>query len=356
MQCVSESLLDWFDQSGRRDLPWQTNPTPYRVWVSEIMLQQTRVAAVIPYFRRFVARFGSITALAAAERDEVLHLWSGLGYYARARNLHGAAAIVVEQHGGVLPRELNALTDLPGIGRSTAGAILALAHGDRHPILDGNVKRVLARYHEVGGWPGESRVQRELWSRAETHTPHTRVAEYTQAMMDLGATVCVRSNPRCDSCPLSANCRARAAGTQTEFPGQKKRKQLPQKSTRFLIVRAKNGGTLLYRRPPAGVWGGLWSFPEIGATEEVESWCRAHGLDRIGVVVEKPRLTHTFTHFRLAITPLEIVVHDTARTLMDSDRWLWYNINEPKRVGLAKPVEKLLRTGLSTQILQEGTT
>ncbi len=355
MQRLSERLLEWFDDHGRHNLPWQIDPTPYRVWVSEIMLQQTRVATVVPYFERFMRHFGSISDLAATDIDEVLHLWSGLGYYARARNLHRAAAIIATQHGGKLPREIATLTGLPGLGRSSAGAILALAHGDRHPILDGNVKRVLARYHKVAGWPGASRVQRELWSHAQSHTPHTRVAAYTQAMMDLGATVCVRSNPQCDHCPLKADCRAYATGTQSHFPGQRKRKPLPEKSTRFLIVRARNTATLLYRRPPAGIWGGLWSFPEIDAAEDVGSWCRTLGLDRIGEVVEKPILTHTFTHFRLAITPIEIVVRDTAHTVMDPDRWLWYNVNKPKRVGLAKPVETLLGAAQPAQELKENT-
>lgn len=343
---LSEHLLDWFDGHGRHDLPWQRDPTPYRVWVSEIMLQQTQVATVVPYFERFMQQFGSVSELAGAALDEVLHLWSGLGYYARARNLHRAAGVVTTQYAGEFPRDIQVLIDLPGVGRSTAGAILALAHGDRHAILDGNVKRVLARYHEVAGWPGESGVQRELWSLAEAHTPHTRVAAYTQAIMDLGATVCLRSNPQCDRCPLNSGCSAYARGTQTKFPGRKTRKPLPLKHKRFLLARASDGAILLCRRPPAGVWGGLWSFPEIDAAHDVESWCRDLGLERRGEIIERPVLMHTFTHFRLAITPLELAVGDVARAVMDSERWLWYNVNEPARVGLAKPVRQLLQSAL----------
>jgi len=340
----SDRLLDWFEQSGRHDLPWQQNPTPYTIWVSEIMLQQTQVATVIPYFERFIRHFETVSDLAAADIDEVLHLWSGLGYYARARNLHRAAATVVDQHGAELPRELEMLIALPGIGRSTAGAILALAHGDRHPILDGNVKRVLTRWHEIDGWPGEARVQAKLWSYAETHTPMSRVDEYTQAIMDLGATVCLRSKPQCEICPLGTDCGAFAHHTQDRYPTRKKRKPLPLKHTRFVIARARIGTVLLYRRPPVGIWGGLWSFPEIDPGDDVESWCRAFGLDRTGEVIEQPILNHTFTHFRLAITPLEFTVDDKGHSIMDSDRWLWYNVNDPARIGLAKPVERLLHT------------
>jgi len=338
---LSKQLLVWFDRHGRHDLPWQQDPSAYRVWVSEIMLQQTQVGTVIPYFERFMSHFPHVRALAEAPIDEVLHLWSGLGYYARARNLHRTANIVSTDFAGEFPREIDELIALPGIGRSTAGAILALAYGLRYPILDGNVKRVLARFGAVAGWPGKAAVLDALWALSDQHTPQDRVAEYTQAVMDLGATVCLPRRPLCDVCPLHDSCGAYALGTPEQFPGAKPRKPLPEKSARFVIARAEDGSALLYRRPPQGIWGGLWSFPELTVDDDVHSWCRAMGLKPRGDVIEKPILRHTFTHFRLAITPLEIDVRP-GHAVMDSDRWLWYNVDRPVRVGLAKPVRDLL--------------
>ena len=353
MPKLSERLLDWFDHHGRHDLPWQNDPDPYRVWVSEIMLQQTQVTTVIPYFDRFTDRFASVTELARADIDEVLHLWSGLGYYARGRNLHRAANIIVDQHAGICPRNLEALTALPGIGRTTAGAILALSHGDRHAILDGNVKRVLARYHAIAGWPGATQVSKQFWIHAERHTPQHRVADYTQAIMDLGATICVRSKPRCNQCPLQHGCDAYSHQTQDQFPGRKKRRPLPLKHARFVIARTIDGSALLYKRPPVGIWGGLWSFPELEEDEDINNWCRIHNFQQIGKFVEHPILTHTFTHFRLEITPLECTVDEKGRAIMDSDRWLWYNVLEPVRVGLSKPVLQLLRVDPSRDNREE---
>ena len=344
MPDLSEQLLPWFDEHGRSDLPWQHNRTAYRVWVSEIMLQQTQVATVIPYFERFIQRFPNVSDLAAAVIDEVLHLWSGLGYYARGRNLHKAAGLVVSQHGGTLPRIIDALIDLPGIGRSTAGAILALTHGDRHPILDGNVKRVLARVHEVRGFTGNAKVQKELWLLAEMHTPARRIPDYTQAIMDLGATVCSRSKPQCDRCPLKSQCKAFENKTQTRFPERKSRKPLPLKHTQFLLASTMAGELLLWRRPPVGIWGGLWSFPEINQEQEAESWCANMGLKIISDVIELPNLLHTFTHFRLSITPLSFRIEQQHSAVMDSAEWLWYNSAKLPRIGLAKPVTELLIT------------
>lgn len=343
MSYLSKRLLKWFDQHGRHDLPWQHDPSPYRVWVSEIMLQQTQVTTVVPFFKRFIQCFGSVDALASAEIDEVLHQWSGLGYYARARNLHRAANIIVSEYAGQFPSSIEDLIKLPGVGRSTAGAILALAYDQRYPILDGNVKRVLARYHEVYGWPGNSKVLRQLWSHAEYHTPHKRIADYTQAIMDLGATLCVRGKPRCNICPLQNSCGAFAAQTQAQLPNRRKRNPLPLKNVCFLIARTENESTLLYKRPPNGIWGGLWSFPEINANKDVESWCREHSLRQVGELLQHPALTHTFTHFTLAITPLECVVVKNEGSIMDPNRWLWYNIHNPARVGLSKPVQQLLQ-------------
>jgi A/G-specific adenine glycosylase len=250
---LSERLLTWYRLHGRKDLPWQHPAAPYPVWISEIMLQQTQVQAAIPYFEKFMARFPDVHALAAAPVDEVLHIWSGLGYYARARNLHRTAELVVADHGGELPRNIDALMALPGIGRSTAAAILALSFGDRHAILDGNVKRVLCRYHSIEGWPGGSGVAKRLWAIAEAQTPDNDLAAYTQALMDL-------RQPRCEDCPLNGDCLALAEGREAELPQRKPRKSTPLRHTVFVIVRDPRGRVLLERRPPAGIWGGLWSF------------------------------------------------------------------------------------------------
>lgn len=229
-------LLRWYDRHGRKDLPWQRARTPYTVWVSEVMLQQTQVATVIPYFERFMARFPDVRTLADAPLDAVLAHWSGLGYYSRARNLHRAAQQIRDRHGGVFPEDMDAIAALPGIGRSTAGAILAQALGQRHAILDGNVKRVLTRHRAIAGWPGQSAVERRLWEIAEAETPHARVADYTQAIMDLGAMVCTRARPRCGACPVADDCAARAAGTVSRYPAPKPRKTLPVRQTRMLLV------------------------------------------------------------------------------------------------------------------------
>ncbi len=237
------------------------------------MLQQTQVTTVIPYFERFIARFPDIQALARANLDEVLHLWTGLGYYARARNLHKAAQRIVKEHGGKFPRDFEAVTDLPGIGRSTAGAILALAFDQRHPILDGNVKRVLARYHAVDTPLNKRETEERLWQLAEKHTPRTRVADYTQAVMDLGATVCTRTKPRCTACPLRTTCHACRLGTPQDYPVRAASRKTPVKATRMLMIRDARGRVLLTRRPPAGLWGGLWGFPEC-ADGNARQWCR----------------------------------------------------------------------------------
>jgi A/G-specific adenine glycosylase len=335
-------ILRWFDRHGRKDLPWQTDPTPYRVWISEIMLQQTQVVTVMPYFKRFIARFGDVASLAAAPLDEVLHLWSGLGYYARARNLHRAARTIVDAHAGRLPMCLDALRDLPGIGRSTAGAILALAGGQRQPILDGNVKRVLSRYAMIAGWYGERAVEQRLWALSAHLTPQRRVAEYTQAMMDLGATVCTRTQPDCDRCPLRNGCLAKNNGRVGELPTPRPRRSLPVRQTRFLLLDDGAGGVLLERRPPAGIWGGLWSFPEVPEDAEPGQWCREQLQCRIGRVQVWPAQRHSFTHFHLDITPLYARLKTTDLTVLAQDRAVWYNTRSPDHRGLAAPVQRLL--------------
>jgi A/G-specific adenine glycosylase len=338
----AERLLAWFDEHGRHDLPWTTPRTPYRAWLSEIMLQQTQVATVIPYFLRFVEKFASIAQLAAAPMDDVLALWSGLGYYSRARNLHRAAVICVEQHNRDLPREFDALSELPGIGRSTAGAILAQAHGARFAILDGNVKRVLARFHGERGWPGSTTVQKKLWELAESHTPHERVVDYTQAIMDLGATVCTRLRPRCAQCPLASDCIANIEGLTAQLPESKPSRALPTRETMMLIVRDAAGRLLLQRRPPVGVWAQLWSLPEAADIESARSnLCTIALLSSDIAFRHLPRFTHTFSHYRLDITPIACDVERSTRIGEASDsRWLLPD--EAAQLGLPAPVRRLI--------------
>src|SRR5690606_30134046 len=293
---------------------------------------------VIPYYEKFMQRFPDVLALAESGQDEVLHYWTGLGYYARARNLHRAAQIIRDEHGGRFPEEFAAVAALPGIGRSTAGAILALAHHQRHAILDGNVKRVLARYHAVAGWPGKPAVARELWAHAERHTPEKAVAAYTQAIMDLGATVCTRSRPACDRCPLRTGCRARAAGTQADYPGKKPAKALPVRRTHLLLF-VQAGQVLLRRRPPAGLWGGLWSFPEAAAVTDIAAIAQSHGLAAQRTETW-PQQRHTFSHFHLDYTPLRITVR--AAAVREAPDECWYDLRQPPALGLPAPVKSLL--------------
>ena len=279
----SQSVLTWFDKHGRKHLPWQQNITPYRVWLSEIMLQQTQVATVIPYFERFTAQFPDVHSLAIAPIDQVLHLWTGLGYYARARNLHRCAQTVVAQYDGEFPSTVKTLCELTGIGRSTAGAIVSIAFQQRAAILDGNVKRVLARYHAVEGWPGQTETLNQLWEIAEQYTPDKRANDYTQAMMDMGATLCMRTKPSCERCPLQSGCIAYAQGAQNRYPSKKPKKDIPVKSVQLLMLRDPAGDILLQQRPPQGIWGGLWSFPELHSERNAE----LHALEHFGEVVEQ---------------------------------------------------------------------
>lgn len=341
----AERLLAWYDQHGRHGLPWQRERTAYRVWISEIMLQQTQVAMVIPYFERFVARFPDIAALARAPVDEVLHHWSGLGYYARARNLHRAAAVLVGDFGGEFPDSVDAVSSLPGIGRSTAGAILALSRNVRAPILDGNVKRVLARHRAIAGWPESPAVLRELWQLAETMTPAGRVADYTQAIMDLGATLCVRRAPDCARCPVGTDCLAQAQGEQQAYPTPRPRKALPRRSTHFLVLRrATDDALLLVRRPASGIWGGLWCFPEVDDEAAGLAWCAVMDLSPTSASTALPSINHTFTHFHLAIAPLALTVREAGSRCMDSPDLLWYKTAAPVAVGLPRPVQALLHS------------
>ncbi|WP_295541273.1 A/G-specific adenine glycosylase [uncultured Thiohalocapsa sp.] len=344
------ALLAWFDAHGRKDLPWQRPATPYRVWVSEIMLQQTQVAVVIPYFERFMARFPDLAALAAADQDAVLHLWSGLGYYARARNLHKAARMMMTAHGGELPRGMAALTALPGIGRSTAGAIRSLAHGEREPILDGNCKRVLARCFAVPGWPGKSAVLNTLWRLADELTPEVpSVGAYNQAMMDLGATLCTRAAPACGRCPLAVRCVALHRGAQRDYPAPKPRRAHPVRRTCLLLVVDPQGRLLLERRAPTGVWGGLWVPPALAGAElhqpvadAAVDWCRR----RLGAAPQRLEMLaarrHSFTHFHLDIDAALLRLPATSDRVGDAPGSRWVDPMQPGDLGLPAPIRRLL--------------
>lgn len=342
----SKKLLNWYEQHGRKDLPWQQNRSAYGVWVSEIMLQQTQVKTVIPYYEKFMQRFADVQALADAHEDDVLHHWSGLGYYARARNLHKAAQQVRDEHGGEFPLDFDNVLALPGVGRSTAGAILAQAEGQRHAILDGNVKRVLARFHAVHGWTGQKKVQDQLWLFAEQHTPKKQLADYTQAIMDLGATLCRRSKPDCKLCPLNKECVAYATQQVALLPTPKPRKTLPVKAVRMLLLRNSERHILLEKRPPTGIWGGLWSLPEMPLIESVADWCNIHYQFDIDTSEELPVVRHTFSHFHLDITPCIVEVNTPDQSVMEAQRRVWYkacqNDRQQPSLGLAAPVTSLL--------------
>ena len=310
------------------------------------MLQQTQVTTVIPYFERFMQRFPQVTALAAAEQDEVLHLWTGLGYYARARNLHKTAQIVTEQYNGEFPDSQAALEALPGIGRSTAGAILAIAYQQQATILDGNVKRVLARYKGIDGWPGETRVAKIFWQVAEALTPAERVADYTQAIMDLGATLCSRSKPNCDACPFNQDCVAFNTQQVEAYPAKKPKKTLPVRTTTMLLIENQAGELMLQKRPNSGLWGGLWSFPECEADDIAAT------LDALGIAPEEiSTLTgfrHTFTHFHLDISPVHVKCTISPGAIQDANQRCWYSLDNPAEIGLTRPVTKLLNQLRST--------
>ncbi len=348
-QRFSRQVLRWFEEHGRKHLPWQQQPTPYRVWVSEIMLQQTQVATVIPYFERFMQRFASLELLAAAPIDEVLEHWSGLGYYARARNLHKCAIMAMHEHAGALPMTMDALVAMPGIGRSTAGAILSLSDGQPQPILDGNVKRVLARCHAVAGWPGKSDVLAELWSLSEALTPTTNTGPFNQAMMDLGATLCTRTKPACERCPLSKDCQGLASGDPTAYPGKKPKKVIPTRQTVMWLLENEAGDLLLERRPPSGIWGGLWSLPETAAVQAIAEWLEAAGLKSMGAPESHAQLTHTFSHFHLEIDVQRLTVDTVERRLMESGQRVWYN-GDQLPGGVPAPVSRIL-TSLIGELL-----
>jgi A/G-specific adenine glycosylase len=334
------SLLAWHRRHGRHDLPWQGTRDAYRIWVAEIMLQQTQVSAVIPYYRRFLERFPDIAALARTPQDEVLRLWSGLGYYSRARNLQRAAQLVQEQHGGVFPRALTEIQALPGIGRSTAAAIAAFAYGTRAAILDGNVKRVLARHFAVAGYPGEKRVEERLWQLADAQLPPRAIGRYTQAIMDLGATLCTRARPACAGCPLARSCQALALARVADFPTPRPAKTVPTRATHMLLL-VRGGEVLLEQRPPSGIWGGLWSLPELADGASVRAHCRM----RYGCSIAAPQplapLAHGFTHFKLQIQPLLCPVEKLIPAAREPGH-MWLTLEEAHGAAIPVPVRKLI--------------
>ncbi len=335
---LAPRLLEWHAHAGRHDLPWQKLRSAYRVWVSEVMLQQTQVSTVIPYFERFMSRFPDVRALADAADDEVMHLWTGLGYYARARNLLRAARVIRDEYGGRFPTTLAAVMELPGIGRSTAGAVLALSADQRHPILDGNVKRVLARYFGIDGAPDEAATLARLWRCAEENTPAVDVATYTQAIMDLGATVCARK-PRCEVCPLMADCRARIEGRAAILPAAKRRKAQRRRRSAVMLVARNAGKVLLVQRPANGIWGGLWCLPEFADREAAAAYA-ASELVATDTAEPLPEIEHSFTHFDLVITP--VMVRCAAASRVHDGDSLWYDPASPARIGLPAPILTLL--------------
>ncbi len=342
---IAAALIAWQARAGRQHLPWQAERTPYRVWVSEIMLQQTQVATVTPYYQRFMARFPDVRALAEASVDEVLHLWSGLGYYARARHLHRAARLIRDEFAGEFPRSFAAVAALPGIGRSTAGAILALSAGQRFAILDGNARRVLSRYFGVAAPAGERATLERLWALAERCTPHTQLAGYTQAIMDLGATVCVRRAPRCGECPLRGECVARKTQRQHELPASRKARARPTRQAVMVVAMSAAGSVLLERRPASGVWGGLWSLPQFESVDAARTFISQLPRGVTPPAHSEPRslepVEHAFTHFNLVIRPLLVRCADEL-AVMEEGSTLWYNLKVPARVGLPAPIRTLL--------------
>ena len=341
VESFADRVLEWFQKEGRKNLPWQKNPTAYRVWVSEIMLQQTQVSTVIPYYQRFMERFPAVGDLAAAEQDEVLQYWAGLGYYARGRNLHKCARVIVGQYRGMFPDTVDALESLPGIGRSTAGAIISLALDRKAAILDGNVKRVLARFYAVDGWPGQTAVAKRLWEIAEKHTPQSSNRSYTQAMMDLGATVCTRSRPNCESCPLISDCEAFDSGHPSRYPGKKPKKAIPVRQKQFLLIENMKGQWVLEQRQNSGIWGGMWSLPELTHEDDAAEYVEKHVGEVKQLTLLEP-FRHTFSHYHLDITPLLLRVKPHQFKLCEPESRRWFDKQDGIDSGVPAPIKKIL--------------
>ncbi len=338
----SSRLLKWWDANGRKDLPWQQPRSPYRVWVAEIMLQQTQVKTVIPYFEAFIEQFPDIRSLAAASQDDVLARWSGLGYYARARNLLKTAKICAQEHDSMLPDSPEALFKLPGIGESTANAIYSQSSNHPATVLDGNVKRVLSRYFAIEGWSGTSRIHKQLWDAASKLLPDHRGADYTQAIMDLGATVCARSKPQCDLCPVNDDCKAFQTDTVAHYPTPRPKIKIHNKTLHMLIIPDDKGRVLLERRPPAGIWGGLWTLPMEENAETL--------VHRLGVGQQDtnklPNLNHQLTHMKMTICPIIGKTGSCAKGVECTSDQQWFSNNEWPQLGLPRPVRQLLETYL----------
>ncbi len=347
MVSFSARVIRWHKNAGRHDLPWQKNPTAYRVWVSEVMLQQTQVATVIPYYQRFMRRFPSLKQLALAPEDEVLSYWSGLGYYARARHLHKTAGIVHARHHGRFPRTVDDLSELPGIGRSTAGAICSLAYQQHAVILDGNVKRVLARHAMIAGWPGNKAVHDALWDHASTLTPRNNAATYNQAMMDIGSSLCTRSKPNCPACPVADDCQARLAQQQHAFPGKKNPPSTRRKDKAvFFLIRAKNKPTsyFLTKRPTTGIWGGLWCFPQYPTLEAGLNELQ-NEFSALTLIKKKTGFLHVFSHFDLFIEP---IILECEHERIPNHNTAWVDIHHLSALsypgGVPAPVEKIIHS------------
>jgi A/G-specific adenine glycosylase len=334
------NVIAWQKANGRHDLPWQGTREPYAIWLSEVMLQQTQVATVIPYYRRFVERFPDIASLASAAEDDVLAHWSGLGYYSRARNLHRASRVMMREHGGRFPSDFDAIRALPGIGRSTAAAICAFAFGQRRAILDGNVKRVFARYFAVRGYPGERKIEQGLWRRAERLVPKAEVTAYSQGLMDLGAVICIRAQPACGICPLHRGCMARRCGLTAELPAPRPRKALPHRETTMLVLQ-HGGEVLLQKRPPTGVWGGLWCFPEMAAGARIDEACRMRFGAHVGSVDCLPAIEHGFTHFSLTIQPRRVRV-TAFEPQAHEPGTVWIAVEQARSAAIPAPVRRIL--------------
>jgi A/G-specific adenine glycosylase len=335
------ALIHWHQTHGRHHLPWKKNMTPYRIWVSEIMLQQTQVATVVPYFERFVTHFPTLQDLASAALDEVLIHWAGLGYYSRAKNLHQTAQIIVHEHHGRFPNTLETLTALPGIGRSTAGAVLVFAYGQKAAILDGNVKRIFIRLHHLEMSTQDRAAEKILWPIAEHYLPNHHIQSYTQSLMDLGASVCLRRRPLCQKCPLSNQCLAYQHNATDRLPLPKKQKKLPLKKVFFLMIQNQDKHILLVKRPPVGIWSNLWSVPELSKLSELTSLSESLSLNSVQIQKKLPVFKHTFTHFQLEITPL-ISQCDPSIASLAEKKQTWVSQSILKNYGMPKPVDTLL--------------
>ncbi len=354
MSDFATQIIHWHHQHGRHHLPWQ-GADAYRVWLSEIMLQQTQVATVIPYYQRFVDRFPNLSDIAHASEEEVLEYWSGLGYYSRGRNLHRAAQQIMQQHGGIFPNLYSDILALPGIGRSTAAAISAFAFQQRQAILDGNVKRVLARFCAIEGYTGDKKIEAKLWQQAERLLPKNEITTYTQGLMDLGALICTRSKPQCVRCPLQRNCAAYQQHRVASLPTPRLRKTLPEKSSAMILLISDNQ-ILLEKRAGSGIWGGLWSFPEIQGcfpeieqSQNVDAYCIRHlGLAGKQHYVNLPMFTHSFTHFKLHITPLLLYLPSKPKQISEPGK-LWINLEDALGAAIPTPVRKILK---SVQMLE----